>query len=61
MGFQNLHPPFTIVKIDSQDDQKLPSAATCFNRFNLPKYSNAKILQKKFQLAISQGMGFYLA
>ena len=44
LGFANLYPPFTIVKIDSEKDKKLPSSATCFNRLYLPNYSNNKIL-----------------
>jgi len=45
LGFKNLNPPFTFVKVDSEKDTKLPSASTCFNRLYLPKYSSQNILE----------------
>ncbi|EGR27666.1 ubiquitin protein ligase, putative [Ichthyophthirius multifiliis] len=59
-GFQNLNPPFLISKVDSENDSKLPSANTCFNKFNLPKYSSLQILKEKLNLALQNGVGFYL-
>ena len=60
LGFGNLDPLFTIQKIDSEYDKKLPTANTCFNKFNLPKYSSNKIMKEKIYYAIKTGMGFYL-
>ncbi|KAL4492014.1 hypothetical protein ABPG72_008435 [Tetrahymena utriculariae] len=61
LGFQNLEPSFTIVKVSSEGDTKLPSAQTCFNKFILPKYSSTKILKEKLLLALKAGLGFYLS
>jgi len=61
LGFSDLAPPITIVKVDSSKDTKLPSSATCFNRLNLPLYSNSKILKEKLLMSITQGgQGFYI-
>merc|ERR1712154_6188 len=42
-------------------DHMLPSAHTCFNQLDLPRYSSKEILKKKVMMAIrecSQGFGF---
>ncbi|ETO26449.1 hypothetical protein RFI_10689 [Reticulomyxa filosa] len=45
----------------AQPDETLPSAHTCFNQLDLPRYSTKGILKEKLLLAIrecSQGFGF---
>eukprot|EP01084_Bolivina_argentea_P213037 361971_1 len=45
----------------AQADHLLPSAHTCFNQLDLPRYSTKQILKQKVMLAIrecSQGFGF---
>ena len=39
LGFADLHPPFSIQRVDCTDDSRLPSASTCFNILKLPTYS----------------------
>jgi len=44
-----------------QSDETLPTAHTCFNQLDLPRYSTKEILKEKLLLAIrecSQGFGF---
>jgi hypothetical protein len=39
MGFQHLHPPFTISMMDTDNpNENLPTASTCFNVLRLPAY-----------------------
>jgi hypothetical protein len=60
-GFRNLQPPFTIQKITiSHDEDKLPSASTCFNILKIPTYSGWKILKRKLEYAINSQSGFEL-
>jgi len=61
LGFKNLLPNFTINKISSEGDTKLPHSSTCFNKLNLPKYSSEGILRSKLLLAIKSAQGFYLS
>ncbi|KAH9085410.1 hypothetical protein Ae201684P_005118 [Aphanomyces euteiches] len=59
LGFQSLHPPFCVQKISIRsDDEKLPSASTCFNTLKLPTYSSYKVLREKLLTAIMSGAGF---
>ena len=59
MGFQHLHPPFTISQMDTdKPNEKLPTASTCFNILRLPPYSNAKIMKEKVLYAINSNAGF---
>ncbi|OQS06813.1 hypothetical protein THRCLA_01177 [Thraustotheca clavata] len=61
LGFQSLHPPFCIQKITiSHDQDKLPSAATCFNTLKLPTYSSYKVLREKLRTSITSNAGFEL-
>lgn len=71
LGFSNLQPKLTICKIKSEGDTKLPTvyfkylniynkANTCFNKLNLPFYSNYKILENKLLTSIRLSSGFYL-
>jgi hypothetical protein len=71
LGFQHLHPPFTIHKVHGeasafawlggQDVQRLPTAATCYNLLKLPSYRRRDTLQAKLAYAISSGAGFELS
>jgi ubiquitin-protein ligase E3 C len=60
-GFQNLHPPFSIIRmrIDS-DSERLPTASTCVNLLRLPQYSSQRVMREKLILAIKSGTGFEL-
>ena len=59
LGFAQLHPPFTIQRIGiSRDDEKLPSASTCFNILKLPNYGSEKVMRDKLLLSIKSGAGF---
>ena len=61
LGFSALDPPFTIQKIESNDDSRLPTASTCFNILKLPTYSSYKILKQKLLTSIHSGAGFDLS
>ena len=61
LGFASLHPTFTIQKVDNPDQQRLPSASTCFNILKLPTYSSETILREKLLYAITSKSGFDLS
>jgi ubiquitin-protein ligase E3 C len=61
LGFKVLTPPFTIQRVDCQDDQRLPTASTCFNILKLPTYSSPKILKEKLLFVIHSKAGFDLS
>lgn len=62
MGFQHLHPPFTISLMDTdKPNEKLPTASTCFNILRLPAYSSAAIMKERIMYAINSNAGFELA
>ena len=61
LGFEHLNPRFTLQRIGvSSDDEKLPSAATCFNTLKLPTYSSEKVMKQKLLVSITSGAGFEL-
>ena len=61
LGFEQLNPRFCLQRIGiTTDDEKLPSAATCFNTLKLPNYSSEKVLKQKLLVSISSGAGFEL-
>jgi ubiquitin-protein ligase E3 C len=61
LGFEQLQPPFCLQRIPvSSDDEKLPSAATCFNTLKLPTYSSEKVMKKKLLVSITSNSGFEL-
>ena len=45
---------------NGDDDERLPSAHTCFNHLLLPHYSGIDIMRKKLMLAIENSEGFGL-
>ena len=73
LGFQHLHPPFTIHKVHAdeavspfawfggQDVQRLPTAATCYNMLKLPSYRRRDTLRDKLAYAVASGAGFELS
>lgn len=61
LGFKALQPPFTIQRVDCNDDSRLPSASTCFNILKLPTYSSKTIMKEKLLFAIKSNSGFDLS
>jgi len=61
LGFAGLHPPFTIQRVDCNDDSRLPTASTCFNTLKLPTFSSQAILREKLLTSIRSGAGFDLS
>ena len=61
LGFASMQPPFTIQRVAiSTDNEKLPTASTCFNILKLPTYSSEKVLKEKLLYSIQSGSGFEL-
>lgn len=61
LGFSSINPQFTIQRVPiSNDDEKLPTASTCFNILKLPTYSSEKAMRAKLLYAIQSGSGFEL-
>jgi len=61
LGFAALHPPFTIQRVDCSDDQRLPTASTCFNILKLPTYSSSRVMKEKLLQSIRARAGFDLS
>eukprot|EP00968_Pinguiococcus_pyrenoidosus_P016889 scaffold1642_cov252-Pinguiococcus_pyrenoidosus.AAC.7 len=67
LGFETLNPRFTIQRASGPimslagDNDRLPTASTCFNILKLPAYSSEKVLREKLLLAIESGAGFDLS
>jgi len=61
LGFSDLQPPFTIQRVDCNDDSRLPTASTCFNILKLPTYSSQRVLHDKLLQAIRSESGFDLS
>ncbi len=64
-GFKNLQGMNGIQKFQLhpsvRSDERLPTAHTCFNQLDLPRYSNKQILKEKLLMAVrecSQGFAF---
>lgn len=60
LGFSQLHPRFTI-RDSGQDEERLPSAATCVNLLKLPMYRTKEKLRHKLLYATQSGAGFDLS
>ncbi len=61
LGFESLHPPFTLQRVAiKSDESRLPSASTCFNTLKLPTYGSESVMKAKLLLAIST-YGFELS
>ena len=62
LGFSALRPKFGITRVPiSHDNERLPSAGTCFNTLKLPQYSSEEVLRAKLLMAIHSGAGFELS
>jgi len=62
LGFSALQPPFCLHRVSvSSDDDRLPTASTCFNILKLPTYSSSKVMKTKLQYAIRSGAGFEMS
>ena len=62
LGFSMLNPNFCIHRVPiMHDDEKLPSASTCFNTLKLPTYSSQKIMKAKLILSIESKAGFEMS
>eukprot|EP00003_Mantamonas_plastica_P022547 TRINITY_DN3860_c0_g1_i1.p1 TRINITY_DN3860_c0_g1~~TRINITY_DN3860_c0_g1_i1.p1 ORF type:complete len:311 (-),score=114.71 TRINITY_DN3860_c0_g1_i1:941-1873(-) len=59
LGFKDMHPPICVTK--SNEEHRLPSAATCFNKLTLPPYADYDTMKKMLLLAISEGTTFELS
>ena len=49
-----------VISKNTDDDDRLPSAHTCFNHLLLPAYSSAAVLKAKLKYAMEMGEGFQL-
>ncbi len=62
-GFANLEPPFTVVRVPLPrgDEERLPTARTCYNQFLWPTYSSKHVAKTKLLQAINSNAGFELS
>jgi ubiquitin-protein ligase E3 A len=49
-----------VISKNGSDDQRLPSAHTCFNHLLLPDYSSIDVMREKIKYAMTQSEGFGL-
>ncbi|GMF20684.1 unnamed protein product [Phytophthora lilii] len=61
LGFLKLAPQICIHQVRVEDDERLPSSATCMNLLKLPAYSNKESMRKKLLYAIRSNAGFDLS
>ncbi|ETW03894.1 hypothetical protein H310_04319 [Aphanomyces invadans] len=61
LGFKQLSPWICIQQVRVQDDDRLPSSATCMNLLKLPTYSTKEIMRAKLLYAIQAKAGFELS
>uniref|UniRef100_M4BPZ5 HECT-type E3 ubiquitin transferase n=1 Tax=Hyaloperonospora arabidopsidis (strain Emoy2) TaxID=559515 RepID=M4BPZ5_HYAAE len=61
LGFSKLVPQIGIHQVRVEDDERLPSSATCMNLLKLPAYSNKKSMRRKLMYAIRSNAGFDLS
>jgi ubiquitin-protein ligase E3 C len=62
LGFEALSPPFCLHRVPiSRDDEKLPSASTCFNQLKLPTYSSEKVMHAKLLTSACSGAGYEMS
>jgi len=54
LGFGQLNPPFCIQHVDAdENEQRLPTAATCVNLLRLPRFTSKERLKEKLLYAIT--------
>ncbi|GAX73417.1 hypothetical protein CEUSTIGMA_g869.t1 [Chlamydomonas eustigma] len=58
-GLAHLNPPFVISRMGGDED-RLPTAHTCFNHLLLPQYSGKEILRMRLKCALDNAEGFGL-
>ncbi|CAI5730593.1 unnamed protein product [Hyaloperonospora brassicae] len=61
LGFSKLVPQIGIHQVRVEDDERLPSSATCMNLLKLPAYSNKNSMRRKLVYAIRSNAGFDLS
>ena len=61
LGFSDMQPPFSIQRVECDDNSRLPTASTCFNVLKLPNYSSKEKLREKLIVAIRSESGFELS
>ncbi|KAL7689849.1 putative HECT domain-containing protein [Plasmopara halstedii] len=61
LGFSKLEPRICIHQVRVEDDERLPSSATCMNLLKLPAYSNKQAMREKLLYAIKSNAGFDLS
>lgn len=49
-----------VISRNGDDNERLPSAHTCFNHLLLPQYSSKEILEQKLRYCIEESEGFGL-
>ena len=60
LGFKELEPKIC-VRDSGQDEDRLPTAATCMNLLKLPQYKDEVTLRRKLMYALHSGAGFDLS
>ena len=60
LGFAHLQPRFC-VHMATDEEGRLPTAATCMNLLKLPPYGSKEQVRKKLLYAIKSGSGFDLS
>ncbi|KZO99792.1 HECT-domain-containing protein [Calocera viscosa TUFC12733] len=60
LGFVELKPKFAI-RCSSDDQSRLPTAATCFSTLKLPRYKSADVMRDKLLQSITANAGFDLS
>ncbi len=48
------------IMVQGEDDERLPSAHTCFNHLILPRYTSKEKMRKKLMQAVENNEGFGL-
>ncbi|RLN90612.1 hypothetical protein BBJ28_00004175 [Nothophytophthora sp. Chile5] len=61
LGFSQLAPQICIHQVRVDDDDRLPSSATCMNLLKLPSYSSKEAMRRKLLYAIKANAGFDLS
>jgi len=60
MGFAHLTPPFCVHRA-TDEEGRLPTAATCMNLLKLPAYDSLETLRERLTYAVESGSGFELS
>ena len=58
---QNGYQRFTIFKVPSTDQQRLPQSHTCMNQLDLPQYKTKEALKRALVMAMQEGKTFEIA